>query len=207
MQWRFGDDLGLAWLHAQARAVRADPSPLPGELNRGIAEVLTEAERRKRRARFHATLLKQAYSIRDWLPPEALLHLRRVDVHAETGRVLISLWPSVPGGEGARILDTGDRIVLRGEVEDIGVAEMAACVERRKWPVVEVTGDPRFRAEMSRELLRRGIEVRDCPLSPAEQAILCRRAGGVGWLSVDGLPVDGLGDGSMELVSPAPWPP
>lgn len=164
VQWRFGERERLDWLHAQARAVRADPSPLPGEENRGIAEALTEAQRRKKRARFHAVLLKKAYSIRDWLPPEALLHLRRVDIHPDTGRVLISLWPSMPGGDGARILDTGDRIVLRGEVEDVGAAEVAECAVRRGWGKVEVTGTEEFRREVTRELLKRGIEVEGYPL-------------------------------------------
>ena len=194
LQWVVGDGPGLALLAQAKAAARPRLAPLPGVLNRGIAEVLTDAEWRRRRARFHAMLLKRAYSLRDWLPPEALLHLRRVDIHPDTGRVLISLW-----GE-ARILDTGDRIVLRGELEDVGAAEVAECAVRRGWGRVEVTGTEEFSREVSRELLRRGIEVVGCPLSRDEQAALRREAGGFDWRLIEECQDEGW-------VPPAPRPP
>lgn len=137
--------------------------------NRTISVAEPERDRKRRRAAFHALLLRNAYSLRGWLPLEALLHLERVEFDRERGHVLIVLT------NGARIMDSGDRITMRGEVEDVSVAEMAECAVRKGWTEVEVWGDPEFRMAVSRELLLRGIEVRDCPLSPDEQAALRRK--------------------------------
>lgn len=66
------------------------------------------------------------------------------------------------------LLDTGDRTTVGGPVDDAAIEELAACVVRRGWQAVEVTGLDEFRAEASRALLRQGIKVVDCPLGEEE---------------------------------------
>lgn len=165
LQWQFGSPQAIAALERYAAETLPSLRPLPGELNRAMGVDESDAARRKRRAAFLAVLLRRAYGL-DWMPAAALLHLQRVDVDASTGSVLITLT------NGARILDTGDRITLRGDVGDLSVAEMAECALRRGWSSVVLTGDQDFRATASRALLRKGILVVDCPLSEAEQAAL-----------------------------------
>lgn len=171
------DDVGR-W---QTVAHGPPPTENFGE-RRTIRAACSDAERAERQRRFRLLLLRRAYPLAHWLPPEAVLHLARVDLDPEGTRLLLTL------SSGTKIMDTGDRIVLQGRPDDVAVEEMAACVERRKWPLVEVSGDERFRMEMSRELLLRGIEVVDCPLPADEQAELRRRAGGFDWREVDELP-------------------
>lgn len=169
LQWRFGSPQALDLLEREAAAALPSLRPLPGERNRTVGTDEPDAARRRRRAAFLAVLLRRAYRV-GWLPPAALLHLRRVDVDAGTGSVLITL------ANSARILDTGDRITLRGEVAEMSVAEMAECALRRGCGSVVLTGSDEFRASASRVMLRRGIRVADCPLSPAEQEVLRRPA-------------------------------
>lgn len=165
LQWRFGSPQAIALLEQEAAAVLPSLKPLPGEFNRTMGVDEGDAARRRRRAAFLAVLLRKAYGL-DWMPPGALLHLQRVDVDAGTGIVLITLT------NGAHILDTGDRITLRGDVGELSVAEMADCALRRGWDSVVLTGNEEFRATASRALLRRGIRVIDCPLSHFEQEAL-----------------------------------
>jgi len=133
-----------------------------------------EEERVERQRRFRLLMLRRAYPLCAWLPPEAVLHMARVDWEPVSGRLLLVLT------SGTRLLDSGDRILLKGRADDLSVSEMAACVERRGWGSVVVEGDPEFRAEMARELLSRGIEVEDCPLPRAEAEALRAEAAWAG---------------------------
>lgn len=155
--------------------------PIPENFGerRTIRAACSDLERAERQRRFRLLLLRRAYPLAHWLPPEAVLHLARVDLDPEGTRLLLTLVT------GTKIMDTGDRIVLQGRPDDVAVEEMAACVERRRWPLVEVSGDEQFRTEMSRQLMLRGVEVVDCPLPAAEQAELMRQAGGFDWREVD----------------------
>lgn len=175
---------------------RSGTPPLPPNFGqrRAIRLVTTDEGRVERQRRFRLLLLRRAYPLSHWLPPEAVLHLARVDLDPEGTRLLLTLT------SGTKLLDTGDRILVQGHADDITVAEMAACVERRGWMMVEVSGDPAFRIEMSRELLSRGIEVADCPLPAEEAAALRREAGGFDWRLVDGT-------GDQDWVPPVPRPP
>lgn len=179
VQWRLGSPSRLGWLEERAAQVRPPLQALPEAWNRTVQVAESERARRKRRAAFLAVLLKRAYSLSEWLPPETLLHLRRVDVHPETGTVLITL------NSGTRILDTGDRVTVRGTADDIAISELVACAERRGWQAVEVSGSAEFRAEASRALLLRGIDVVDCPLTPEEQAALRGEGPGVDWQELE----------------------
>ena len=165
LQWRFGSPQAITRLEREAATVLPSLKPLPGEFNRTMGVDEGDAARRRRRAAFLAVLLRRAYGL-DWMPAAALLHLSRVDVDTGTGSVLITLT------NGARILDTGDRITLRGDVGELSVAEMAECALRRGWDSVVLTGNEDFRATASRALLRRGIRVVGCPLSRFEQEAL-----------------------------------
>ena len=73
-----------------------------------------------------AMLLRPGYAVLKCLPPELVHHLHRLDLDARLGSVLITLT------NGECILDIGDRITLRGEVDGVSVAEMAECVLRRR---------------------------------------------------------------------------
>lgn len=115
-------------------------------------------------------LLRHAYPLSVWLPPDAVLHLARVDYDPASARLVLTLIT------GTKILDTGDRVLVQGYPDDIAVSEMAACVERRGWSSVVVEGADEFRQEMARELIARGIEVEDCPLDPREVQELRTRA-------------------------------
>ena len=165
LQWRFGSPQAIIRLEREAAMVLPSLKPLPGEHNRTMGVDEGDAARRRRRAAFLAVLLRRAYVL-DWMPAAALLHLSRVDIDAGTGSVLITLT------NGARILDTGDRITLRGEVEELGVAELAECARRRGWKSAVLTGNEEFRLAAARALLRRGIAVVDCPLPLDEQHAL-----------------------------------
>jgi hypothetical protein len=120
-------------------------------------------EQRLRRERFRLLILRRAYKLDYWLPPEVIINVRRIDWDDTGARLLLTLW------SGTQILDTGDRITVRGTVDDVAISELVACVERRGWTSVVVTGDDDFRIAASRELMRRGIEVLDCTLSQDEQ--------------------------------------
>ncbi len=139
---------------------------------------------RERRLRFLALVVKRTYKLVDYLPVEAVLALRRVDVEEDGKYVMLTLW------SGTQILDTGDKITVKGPADDVAVAELVACVARRGWQAVEVDGDPEFRVAAARELLRQGIKVLDCPLSDEEQAELREEAAGLGfdWAVLDEAP-------------------
>lgn len=175
VQWRFGLPRDAARLDAwKAQVCRGPLTPVRGATNRSIRVAEAEPELRFRRERFRLLLLRKAYRLDCWLPPEALLNVRRIDWDDTGARLLLTLW------SGTQLLDTGDRIVMRGHADDVSVREMAACVERRGWGSVVVEGDQRFSQEMARELLRRGIEVEDCPLLPGEVEALRAEAGAAG---------------------------
>lgn len=137
-------------------------APLLGATNRSVTVVEPDVARRERRMRFHLLLIRRAYPLAQWLPPLAVANLSRVDYDPESARLMLTLW------SGTRILDAGDRLTVRGVVNDVALHELAECVERREWERVEVTGDRDFRMQMSRELIMRGIEVVDCPLAAWE---------------------------------------
>ena len=163
-----------------------------GTGNRTVACAEDERARRERMQRFRAMLLRRAYVLADHLPLEAVLNLRRVDVDPSGRFVLLTLW------SGTQLLDTGDRVTVRGTADDVAIEEMASCAERRGWQAVEVTGSSEFWAEASRALLLRGIDVVDCPLSEAEQAALRCEGMGFDWEALETMP-------EPELVPRLPW--
>lgn len=173
-------DLRRADRAARLRAMVDEATPArlawlpPGTGNRSIRCAESGVSVRERQLRFRALLLRRAYSLADYLPPEAVLNLRRVDHDPFNSFVLLTLW------SGTQLLDTGDCITVRGVVDDVAVSELVACVERRGWGAVVLTGDDGFRMAASRELLRRGIGVVDCPLDEDEQETLRQEAAGLG---------------------------
>ena len=165
------------WMEATRREpVRSLPC---GTGNRTIACAEGERSQRERQLRFRALLLRRAYVLADHLPLVAVLNLRRIDTDPSGRFVLLTLH------SGTQLLDTGDRVTVRGTADDIAIAELVACAERRGWEAVEVTGSKEFRIEASRALLVQGIEVVDCPLSEAEQAALRGEGPGVDWEAVE----------------------
>lgn len=191
LQHRLGTPANLRRIEGwYVHIARPQPEPMIGACNRSISVVDDEITARKRKARFRILLLRKAYRLSAWLPEEAVLNIRRIDQDPE------GMWVRLTLNSGTRLLDTGDRITVRGVVDDVAVDELAECVERRGWDRVEITGDPEFRMAMSRELMARGIEVLDCPLSRDEQAELRRQAGGFDWRQVD----------EPAHVPPAPTP-
>lgn len=163
VQARFGLPSDAVRLDAWRAQVRGPLQPIHGATNRTIRVVEAEPELRFRRERFRLLLLRRAYKLDYWLPPEAIVNVRRIDWDDTGARLLLTLW------SGTQLLDTGDRITVRGTVDDVAISELVTCVERRGWSVVTVSGDDEFRADAARELLRQGIEVEDCPLSWDEQ--------------------------------------
>lgn len=143
-----------------------------GTGNRSVSCAEDERGRRERQLRFRALLLRRAYVLAEHLPLVAVLNLRRIDVDPSGRFVLLTLW------SGTQLLDTGDRITVRGNADDVAIDELVACVQRRGWQAVEVNGSPEFRIGAARALLLCGIEVVDCPLSEGEQAILHTEAAG-----------------------------
>ena len=91
-------------------------------------------EREESVRRFRVMLLRRAYPLADHLPPRAVLNLRRVDVDPQGRYVMLTLHT------GTQLLDTGDRITVRGEADDVAVEELVSCCERRGWARVEVHG-------------------------------------------------------------------
>ncbi len=159
--------------------------------NRTIRCAEDDRTLRERQLRFRALLLRRAYVLADHVPIDAVINLRRVDTDPDGKFVLLTLTT------GTQLLDTGDRITVRGQPDDIAIEELVACCARRGWTAVEVTGDEAFRIAASRELLRQGIEVVDCPLSEDEMAELRVEADNDGF------------DWSAEATEPvyAPTPP
>jgi hypothetical protein len=135
------------------------------------------------RSAFRASLIRKAYHL-NWLPESVVQNIKFVKVDADTPSVTLTLTT------GTRIIDTGDRISLVGEVDDVSVDELVACITRRGWKSVELTGDDEFRREATRRLMRLvpPVEVKDNPLDPLERsAIRIEMAGdveGVDWESV-----------------------
>jgi hypothetical protein len=163
LQARFGLPSDAARLDAWRAQVRGPLKPIHRVTNRTIRVAEPETELRFRRERFRLLILRRAYKLDYWLPPEAIVNVRRIDWDDTGARLLLTLW------SGTQLLDTGDRITVRGTADDVAISELVSCVERRGWPVVEVMGDDEFRLAASRELMRRGIQVLDCPLSQDEQ--------------------------------------
>ncbi len=154
--------------------VRPQPRPLDRGNNRTVGCADGDDECRDRCDRFRVMLLRRAYCLADYLPLDAVLNLARVDVDPQGRYVMLTL------RSGTQLLDSGDRITVRGEVDDVAVSELVACVQRRGWGAVALTGDNGFRMAASRELLRRGIGVVDCPLDEDEQEALRQEAAGLG---------------------------
>lgn len=182
LEQRFREERQAAWLDGAMRdTIRPRLRPLDGGSNRTLRCADADDECRERHARFCAMLLRRAYCLADHLPLGAVLNLARVDVDPKGWFVMLTL------RSGTQLLDTGDRITVRGNVADVAVSELVACVERRGWGAVVLTGDDEFRMAASRELLRRGIAVVDCPLDEDEQATLRAEAKGPGldWSTTD----------------------
>ena len=152
--------------------IRPRMRPLNGGSNHSVQCADGDDECRERRARFRVMLLRRAYCLADHLPLDAVLNLARVDVDPQGRFILLTL------RSGTQLLDTGDRVTVRGEMDDVALSELVACVQRRGWGTVVLTGDEGFRAAASRELLRRGIDVMDCPLDDDEQQALRQEAHG-----------------------------
>nr|WP_249732312.1 LPD7 domain-containing protein [Roseococcus sp. SDR] len=166
IQGRFGlpqDRARLLTWSEQVRGPVKRVARVEGVASRTIRVAEPEPDLRLRRERFRLVLLRQAYRLDYWLPPEAIVNVRRIDRDKAGAWLLLTLW------SGAQLLDTGDRITVRGKADDVAISELVSCVQRRSWASVVVTGDDEFRANASRELLARGIEVEDCPLSWDEQ--------------------------------------
>jgi hypothetical protein len=144
---------------------------MEGVANRTICAAEPEPDLRLRRERFRLLLLRQAYRLDYWLPPEGIVNVRRMDMEEAGAWLLLTLW------SGAQLLDTGDRITVRGKADDVAISELVSCVQRRGWATVTVSGDGEFRLAASRELMRRGVEVEDCPLSWDEQERLREQFG------------------------------
>ncbi len=128
-------------------------------------------------------LLRRAYGP-GWLPSSAVQNIARVNFDTNAGVVRLTLHT------GTIIYDSADCIVLQGKVDDISVDELVACIARRGWKSVELTGDNDFRREATRRLMRLvpPVEVQDNPLDPLERsAIKIEMSGetqGVDWESV-----------------------
>lgn len=184
-----------ARLDGWVEAVRREPvRSLPGGTgNRTIACAEDGRSRRERQLRFRALLLRRAYVLADHLPLTAVLNLRRIDVALSGRYVLLTL------RSGTQLLDTGDRVTVRGAADDIAIEELVACAARRGWQAVEVSGSPEFRVQAARALLVRGIDVVDCPLSPGEQAVLRGEGMGVDWDALEAVGVE------TGLVPRPPW--
>jgi hypothetical protein len=135
------------------------------------------------RRSFKAMLLRRAYGP-GWLPSSAVQNIARVNFDTNAGVVRLTLHT------GTIIYDSADCIVLQGKVDDISVDELVACIARRGWKSVELTGDNDFRREATRRLMRLvpPVEVQDNPLDPLERsAIKIEMSGetqGVDWESV-----------------------
>lgn len=173
LEQRFREERQAAWLDTAMRDItRPRLRPLNGGNNRTVQCADGDDQCRERQARFRVMVLRKAYCLADYLPLDAVLNLSRVDVDPQGRFVMLTL------RSGTQLLDTGDRITVRGEVDDVAVSELVACVERRGWGPVVLTGDDEFRAAASRELLRRCIEVVDCPLCEDEQEALRQKANG-----------------------------
>ena len=177
LEKRFGRQDRTDWLTAAITSLDRHGIEVTPSGSRKISFRCAEDDRtvRERQLRFRALLLKRAYRLTDFLPVEAVLALRRVDVEEDGKYVLLTLW------SGTQLLDTGDRVTVKGRADDVAVLELVACVARRGWLAVEVDGDPEFRVAAARELLRQGVEVMDCPLSFEEQAGLRQEAAGTGF--------------------------
>ena len=135
------------------------------------------------RRSFKAMLMRRAYG-HDWLPSSTVQNIARVNFDTNAGVVRLTL------NTGTIIYDSADRIVLQGKVDDISVDELVACIARRGWKSVELTGDDDFKREATRRLMRLvpPVEVQDNPLDPLERsAIRIEMSGetqGVDWESV-----------------------
>jgi len=162
LEQRFRSKEKRQWLDDQASAIRPTPLKSPAGGNRTIRGVETDGEVRERKLKFRTMLVRRAYALHEWLDPMVVLHIARVDTDAQGKFILLTLT------NGAQLLDTGDRITVKGDADDITIHELVECVVRRDWKAVEVWGDEEFRMAASRKLLMRGIEVLDCPLPESE---------------------------------------
>ena len=177
---RTGVDDGLRSL---AKSLRRGPSVNSVIPLRAITRVEDSERVNDDRRSFKAMLLRRAYG-HDWLPSSAVVNIARVNFDTNAGVVRLTLHT------GTIIYDSADRIVLQGKVDDISVDELVACIARRGWKSVELTGDDDFKREATRRLMRLTppVEVQDNPLDPLERsAIRIEMSGetqGVDWESV-----------------------
>jgi hypothetical protein len=160
--------------------VRGEPAPvarnLPGKdrrhgplgLSGGISLVDPAPDVHARRRRWIALCLRQADNL-SWVPDSVAAHIVTVAWRAEDEALVMTL------DTGARVVDRFDRIELAGAADDVAIAGLVACVQRRGWQAVRVSGSDGFRAAAARALLTVGIAVENPPLCEAEVAML--RAG------------------------------
>jgi hypothetical protein len=134
-----------------------------------IRIVLPEADREMRRRRWIAWCLSQAYDT-GWLPLTVAARIERVQWDEKTDAVFITL------KTGTVLADRGDRIDVVGDADDIAIAELVACVQRRGWTQVEVYGDEAFRRDATRALREAGIAVDLPPIPKVEMLPLPPRS-------------------------------
>lgn len=89
-----------------------------------------------------ARLLRRKYNTK-WLPTSVANRISSISVDAKTGMAVLIL------KSGAKIVDYGDMLVLRGKWNYDALVELAACTERLKWDWVELTGSPSFKDNMT----------------------------------------------------------
>ncbi len=112
----------------------------------------SSADREARRRRWIAQCLRRAYDL-DWVPDSVAARIIAVEWRADVEALVITL------DTGTRLVDRSERIDVVGRVDDVAIAELVACVQRRGWAAVIVEGSDRFKAAATAALEAVGIEV------------------------------------------------
>ncbi|WP_425599239.1 LPD7 domain-containing protein [Azospirillum brasilense] len=120
------------------------------------------AERRRRRERHLAGLLRQHYDS-GWLPESVAANLARIELDRGAGTATLHL------RGGGRLIDCGDRLVLHGRPREAAVAELVAAVDRHGWTSVTLTGDSAFRVAVAAALADRRPPVAVVGLDEADR--------------------------------------
>lgn len=140
-----------------------EPSPAPV---RGIE--LASAERGadmvdERKRVWILVAIRKRYDT-GWLPPAVVEHIVDYQYDRRSEEVVLTL------DTGARIRDGMTQILLEGQVDEIGVTELVAAVQRRGWQSVNLTGDLAFQraAALRLALLDPPVGVVGSQLSPGD---------------------------------------
>lgn len=136
------------------------------EAERRLATLSQEWEEEQERRRRRRAILpaaprtpdRRAKRLRDWhgsgwVPPELVSAVKSV----RYDEIRDCLWIDMQ--DGSVIVETRDRIELRGEVTAAAVRQMVASAQLAGWTEVEVTGDKVFREAATIALLLKGITV------------------------------------------------